>query len=382
MPCDNGIQSQNINNAKGYYDDTENPQAHNDSREVVNLDFINLNSTFHDNVIYNSFQKIREISNRELFEFTQNLGEIKSLGERNDFVVNSEVSFKENYDDYNNASLNNFHRDTFSLVTTVGVDNLFLKFKSTTNNLVENIAVGRSNFLKDASNQVGRKINSIFNNSIASHLPSVSVKNLNQDGSNRLLYYRTELPIYNLNSDKSETFSKSLCISTQLFGRRLERDTIELFDSDLGGTLGWKKVKLKDNGKGNIYRADANTKHAVWNSVGNCLYKEGIITILHPSLENFAETGYQLKFKSSSKLNVLELNLPAYAGKSNKSYNDSYISDLRLNESAFNSDEDFVYITDINLHDKNLNIVAKAKIVKPYAKKSTDNVLFRLKMDF
>ena len=381
MPCDNGIQSQYRNSVAGYYDSLEDIEIHKNSFEINDLEFISTESTFRDSFIYMSNNIINEISDRDLFDYTQNSGEIKDLEERNDFIVNNEISFKENYDVYKNVSLNNFHRNTFSLQTTLIFDNNYLKYKS---NSVEskNITIGRSSFLKDSSNQVARKINSNFNSSIAFHLPNITEKILSVSGENRLLYYKTELPIYNLNNDKSETYSKSLCISTQLFGRKVERDSIEIFDSDLAGTLGCKKVKLKDNGKGNIYRADCLTKHATWNSVGSCFYKEGIINILHPSLENFAESGYQLRFKSSSKINVLELNLPAYSGKTNKSYNKSFIENLRLNESAFNSDEDFVYITDINLHDKNLNILAKAKIVKPYPKKSSDNVLFRLKMDF
>ena len=74
--------------------------------------------------------------------------------------------------------------------------------------------------------------------------------------------------------------------------------------------------------------------------------------------------------------------MPAYGGKSNKSNNTSAIKNLRLNESAFNSDEDFVYITDIDLHDENLNVVASVKLAQPFAKKDSDNVLFRIKMDY
>ena len=54
--------------------------------------------------------------------------------------------------------------------------------------------------------------------------------------------------------------------------------------------------------------------------------------------------------------------MPAFEGESNFSRNTSYNEDLRHNESAFNADESFVYITDINIHDENLNVVAKAKL--------------------
>ena len=107
-----------------------------------------------------------------------------------------------------------------------------------------------------------------------------------------------------------------------------------------------------------------------------------MLSILHPGLENFGRNNVSIKFKCATQLNVFELNLPAHAGQTNLSRNTSYDKDLRLDDSAFNSDESFVYITDINLHDQDLNIIAKAKLAKPFAKKSLDNVVFRIKMDY
>jgi len=106
------------------------------------------------------------------------------------------------------------------------------------------------------------------------------------------------------------------------------------------------------------------------------------MTVLHPGLENFGRNNVGITFKCGTQMNVFELNLPAHAGQTNLSRNTSYDKDLRLDDSAFNSDESFVYITDINLHDQDLNIIAKAKLAKPFAKKSLDNVVFRIKMDY
>ena len=124
------------------------------------------------------------------------------------------------------------------------------------------------------------------------------------------------------------------------------------------------------------------TKKAEWNYAGHVLYKEGFVTILHPGLENFSKTNYKLDFKVNTNLNVYELNLPSKAGETNLSKNKSYINNLKVDNTAFNADEDFVYITDIDIHDENLNVIASAKLAKPFAKKNTDNVLFRLKMDY
>ena len=99
-------------------------------------------------------------------------------------------------------------------------------------------------------------------------------------------------------------------------------------------------------------------------------------------LENFSKTNYKLDFKINTDLNVYELNLPAKAGENNLSKNKTYIDNLKVDSSAFNADENFVYITDIDIHDENLNVIASAKLAMPFAKKNTDNVLFRLKMDY
>ena len=381
LPCDNGLQIQHRHQIPGYYESNEKPSVHNDEHGIFNLDFISLNNLIKEEMVHESNNLLFEIANSELFDYTQELREISSLERRQNYHITEDITFKESYDNFKNASLNNYFRDNFTLS---GNDDLYLKKKDRSNAISERrfIQIGNGSFLKDLSNPVSRKINDNFDNSIADFLPLVDSKTLDLNNQNRINYYKFEFPLLNINNTSSESFSNILCVSTQLFGRKIERETVEIFDSDIGGTLGSKKIKLKDNGKGTMYRADCLTQHADWNCVGHCLYHEGIITILHPSLENFTENGYKLQFKSSKKLNVLELNLPAYSGRTNKSYNESQIKNLRLDESAFNSDEDFVYISDINLHDENLNIVAKAKIVKPFPKKDTDNVLFRLKMDF
>ena len=382
LPCDNGLQNQLRYNVLNYYQENNEPNIHKDEINIFDLGHISLVNTITDSQILESNNLLSECSNRELFDYTQDLGELELVENRLDFKVNDNISFKENYDNFKNVSLDNYFRENFTL--SDNQDNIFLRYKNRLNQDISYIEIGNGRYFKDLSNPMCRKINDDFVNSIASYLPSIDIKRLdsNVPAENYIQYYKHEFPIYNLFNSKSENYSKFFCISSNILGRHIEKESIEIFDTNLAGTFGSKKIRLKDNGKGVMYRADSETPHADWNYIGHCFYKEGIISVLHPSLENFGEFNYKLTFKSSSKLHVHELNLPAYAGRTNKSYNESRIEDLRLDESAFNSDEDFVYITDINLHDENLNILAKAKIVKPYPKKDTDNVLFRLKMDY
>jgi len=246
------------------------------------------------------------------------------------------------------------------------------------------ISFGGNEFLKDLSNPVGRKINSDFSEAIGDFLPTIATKNIDKNELNpdNIKYSSHELPYYNLTGDNSESYSTIISISNSVFRNNIVRETLSISDSSLAGSGGNVKISLKDNGLGLLYRCDSLTKPAEWNYVGHVLYNEGIITVLHPGLENFSQTNFKLEYKINTNLNVLELNLPAKAGETNVSRNKSYIDSLKVDESAFNADEDFVYITDISLHDENLNIVANAKLANPFPKKNTDNVLFKLKMDF
>ena len=101
-----------------------------------------------------------------------------------------------------------------------------------------------------------------------------------------------------------------------------------------------------------------------------------------PELFYFGENDFKSNFETDSSLYTHEINIPVEAGLFDKSVNESYSADLRHDESAFNSEDSFVYITDINLHDENLNIVARAKLARPAPKKKSDSILFRLKMDY
>jgi hypothetical protein len=244
--------------------------------------------------------------------------------------------------------------------------------------------VSSQDFFNDYSNPLGRKIHDNYLSGVGNILLPISEKELdnNQPTPDIVGYYKHELPWFNITKDKSENYSLVFDISSQIYRREIERETLEIKDVDLQGSGGTLQLTLKDNGLGGMYRADCLTKHAIWNFVGYCLYSEGLVTVLHPSLENFGKSNFGVKFKCATSLNVMELNLPAHAGKTNLSRNLSYDEDLRLDDSAFNSDEKFVYITDIHLHDHDLNILATAKLAKPFPKKSLDNVLFRLKMDF
>lgn len=382
LPNDNGLQEQ-FYDISGYYSNYSG-FSHITFENEVDYQNINLNKVHGENVamnITNDF--ISSISNTDLMEYTTRSGILKHAKNRNNFYLKlyfgQNLSFKESYDLFENASLNNFHNGL-----TLNSNNNMIGLKRGTfpTKMIEK---GFNFFLKDLSNPVGRKINDDFRTAgIANTRAAIASKAVDIDPNDpdNIGYFSYELPYYNITKDMGETYSSILSISSQIFKKNIVRETFSIFDSSLAGSGGNIKIKLSDNGLGLLYRDDCLTKKAEWNYAGHILYKEGFVTILHPGLENFSKTNYKLDFKVNTNLNVFELNLPSKAGETNLSKNKSYIDNLKVDNTAFNADEDFVYITDIDIHDENLNVIASAKLAKPFAKKNTDNVLFRLKMDY
>ena len=76
------------------------------------------------------------------------------------------------------------------------------------------------------------------------------------------------------------------------------------------------------------------------------------------------------------------MSIPLEPGKINKSQNPTFVSgsvsSLNANQDI---DENFTYISEVYLHDENLNIVGKIKLANPLLKKSNDSYLIRARID-
>ena len=178
--------------------------------------------------------------------------------------------------------------------------------------------------------------------------------------------------------------SNEICvfdISNLYYGNKIHPGSFEIVDENLTGSQGNIKITLKDNGRGSIYRADALTKHAEWNSVGNILYEEGIVVIKSPHLFYFAKDKTDMKFKGEQNIHTMIVNIPAnewnFTSSSNATY-EAITPTTGTNDSHLNS----VYITGVNIHDDNFNIIAKANFAQPIVKTQEDEFIIRLKQDF
>ena len=193
--------------------------------------------------------------------------------------------------------------------------------------------------------------------------------------------FARKLPLYEITSYLGDTHGPVFEISNAFFSERIKEETLEIEDKDIAGTAGALQIKLKDNQRGGMYRADSLTKHADWNYVGHVFRNEGFINILHPSLSSFGELSFDIKLKGEHGLNVFEINVPCTAGEHNVSLNKSF-KKIKPTNYFSDTNEDFVFIDTINLHDENLNIVAKANLSQPLSKRITDKYNFRLKLDY
>jgi hypothetical protein len=189
------------------------------------------------------------------------------------------------------------------------------------------------------------------------------------------------LTIFQRTRDGSSNEITIFDISNLTFGNRIEPDTFKLYDSALTGSGGKVEMTIKDNGLGSLYRADCETKQAEWNNVGNIFYSEGIAIIKAPTIPFFGIDQHEVSFKGEQNLHILTVDAKASKRQINNSTNPSF---LPLSASFDNNNEDnsFVYISGINFHDENFNIIMRTNLTQPIKKKETDEFVFRVKMDF
>jgi len=170
-------------------------------------------------------------------------------------------------------------------------------------------------------------------------------------------------------------------ISNLYYGNRINPGTFELVEENLTGSDSKISIKLKDNERGSLYRADALTKQATWNNVGNVFYDEGVAIIKSPHLLFFNKDKTDIKFKGEQNLHTMILNVPAYSNMMNSSSNPTF---KKQAPSTGSNDEQLstLYVTTVNIHDDNFNIIMKANFAQPIFKTEEDEFIIRLKEDF
>lgn len=170
-------------------------------------------------------------------------------------------------------------------------------------------------------------------------------------------------------------------VSNLFYGTRILPGSLLLSEHETTGSGGAMTMTLRDDGQGGIYRADCDSEHAVWNSVGTVFYAEGLVVLRHPALALFGKDGFEVSFRGERPVHVMHVDVMAPAGQLNSSSNPSH-RELRPTGHPNDPDSGFVCLTGINFHDDNLNVIARAQLAQPIVKRFGERLGFRVRIDW
>ena len=189
------------------------------------------------------------------------------------------------------------------------------------------------------------------------------------------------LPIYAANREVDSNQVSWFDISNLYYGNRILPGSFNIRDIDLTGSNGKIPMRLRDDARGGLYRSDCETPQATWNTVGNIFYDEGLVLVKSPHISRFGKSQYEMSFKGENPIHVFTVNVPCPAGQVNVSSNATF-TEFAPSMDANEESDSFVYVTGIDMLDNNLNVIMRANLAQPMTKRTIDEFLFRLKMDF
>ena len=172
-----------------------------------------------------------------------------------------------------------------------------------------------------------------------------------------------------------------LDISNIFYGDLIKRESLKLVDDFVTGSAGKIRLSFKDSGYGNLYRCDTSGSHPIWSSVGNVLYEEGLICLTNPTIPNFGSRSFNINFNGDRNIHVLELRVPISSEEASVSTNSSFV-DLAPTNLPSDSQMTCNLITNMNIHDENLNVIGKINLSRPIVRKENDKYVFKFKIDF
>lgn len=229
---------------------------------------------------------------------------------------------------------------------------------------------------------------------------SVDIVDAEEGATNKQLF-RSILNLYSYYSliDTQYTASFTGSASTRFrvitipeiyYDREILSGTFTASDLDSAGA---QRV-LYDNGRGGIYSGSMTGT-----LVGNIFYSEGLVVLKGGGLNtespsnDFGEVSptnfkWRVSFKGTHKIPVKIFRCRAPVGQLNGSTNPTYYRVLTGSEAPNRNEKEVVspqqqtYITTIGLYDDDYGLVGLAKIAQPIKKEESQDILFRLRLDF
>ena len=192
---------------------------------------------------------------------------------------------------------------------------------------------------------------------------------------------KSALTIYQRTQDPSSNEVVFFNVSNIFYGKRILPGSVNITDANLTGSNRRVTMQLKDDGNGNLYRASGATTHAQWASVGNVFYNEGLILVKSPMIPFFGKNGFDVTFKGEQNIHTFKVTAIAGSNELNVSTNPSFLP-LSASFDPNVEDNGFVYITNVNYHDENLNVVMRTQLAQPIVKINGSRIAIRSRLDF
>ena len=284
------------------------------------------------------------------------------------------------------ASLTVFPNDNGNFVPNYfellgGLDNS--SFKTDKGNLAYNLISLRNMYpLTSIYDLVPPNNGSVLLNTAASGSIISTLSGLNSTSSLGVLNQQNTPSILQRTQENGSLQVVMFDISNLFYGNKIKQGTFIITDSDLSNSSGKISITLKDDGYGSLYRADAASSLAVDNSVGNIFYDNGLVLINNPSLYFFGKNGFECSFAGERNIHVQKMDLYANPLELVSSSNPSWSPSLEASDLLSDYDKRYVYITDLYIHDDNLNILARTKMAQPILKRTGDKLKFTVKLDY
>ena len=218
---------------------------------------------------------------------------------------------------------------------------------------------------------------------LESYLLELSAAVANNEPLENIIALQKTAPLFipGKTKDKSSNSVTIFDLSNLYYGMRISPGTLQITDTSVTGSGGVIGTTLKDDGQGTLYRADSDTKQCTWNAVGTVFYEEGIVVVKNPHLNFFGKDQFEVSFKGEQNMHVLRFDVVAPANQLISSSNPTY-KDLPSTLNPNEYDSKFVYISGINFHDDNLNVVMKTQLAQPVMKRFSDKYGFKVKYDW
>jgi hypothetical protein len=190
-------------------------------------------------------------------------------------------------------------------------------------------------------------------------------------------YYSTQY----FTQDTFLLFGTLIDLPMMTYGHKVADKSFQVIDNAITGSGDKVRISFRDDGKNGLYRADASTQLATWNTQGLLFNNEGVGILLAPTVPFYAKHGWTCEYQTDASAHVFSMDVVIPAGAANVSQNKTY-SRFPPTNRADERANDFVYIDTINVHDENLNVIARAALAQPFLKRPDESVVFRVKLDF